>query len=52
MLYSNNPEAYQAILEGCRRDNGQYLIDDRDVTRSSPTRQKPQHHLTMMAVAN
>ena len=38
MLYTNNPAAYEAIIEGCRRDNGQRVIGVGDDARSTPTR--------------
>jgi hypothetical protein len=37
MLYSNNPAAYEAIIEGCRRDNGQHVVGVGDDARSTPT---------------
>lgn len=41
MLYINNPEARNAIIEGCRRDGGQHLIDVTDTTMPGTTTRTP-----------
>lgn len=51
MLYINNPDAYKAIAEGCREDNGQHVVELEHAIRSTPRAQVAHRYLSTMAAA-
>ena len=58
MLYMNNPEAFKAIIEGRRQDNGQHIATAVDVTRTTETNrpssktQSPHRRLSPLVASN
>jgi hypothetical protein len=58
MLFMNNPEAFKAITEGRRQDNGQHISTIVDVTRTTATTrpssktQSPHRRLSPLVAAN